>query len=93
MEVKQATTQKEIEAIIDLRDKILRKPWDQPRETATDEERLHPLPYGKLRQRVLSAIRRLRHQLQREICEAGYENHGRIAAGQADHGKGIRRRD
>lgn len=36
MNVKQATHKKEIEAIIDLRDKILRKPWDQPRETATD---------------------------------------------------------
>ena len=36
MKVKQATTKKEIETIIDLRDKILRKPWNQPRETATD---------------------------------------------------------
>ncbi|MBL7910588.1 MAG: GNAT family N-acetyltransferase [Bacteroidia bacterium] len=36
MNVKQASNNKEIEAIIDLRDKILRKPWDQPRETATD---------------------------------------------------------
>lgn len=36
MNVKQASNKKEIEAIIDLRDKILRKPWDQPRETATD---------------------------------------------------------
>lgn len=36
MNVKQASNKKEIVAIIDLRDKILRKPWDQPRETATD---------------------------------------------------------
>lgn len=36
MEVKQATTKKEVEAIIELRYKILRKPWDQPKETATD---------------------------------------------------------
>ncbi len=36
MEVKQASNKKEIEAIIDLRDKILRKPWDQTRDTATD---------------------------------------------------------
>ena len=36
LEVKQAVTKKQIEAIIDLRDKILRKPWNQPRETATD---------------------------------------------------------
>jgi N-acetylglutamate synthase-like GNAT family acetyltransferase len=35
-EVKLAGTPQEIEAIIDLRDKILRKPWNQPRETATD---------------------------------------------------------
>ena len=34
--VKQAKTKQEVDAIIDLRDKILRKPWDQPRETATD---------------------------------------------------------
>ncbi|MDO8999436.1 MAG: GNAT family N-acetyltransferase [Bacteroidota bacterium] len=36
LEVKQASTAKEIEAIIDLRDKILRQPWGQPKETATD---------------------------------------------------------
>lgn len=36
MEVKLATTKQEVEAIIDLRYKILRKPWDQPKETATD---------------------------------------------------------
>lgn len=36
MDVKQATTQQEIEAIIDLRYKILRQPWDQPRDTGTD---------------------------------------------------------
>lgn len=34
--VKQAKTKQEVDAIIDLRDKILRKPWDQPRDTATD---------------------------------------------------------
>ena len=36
MEVKQAVTKQEVEAIIELRYKILRKPWDQPKETATD---------------------------------------------------------
>ncbi len=36
MEVKQAITKQEVEAIIELRYKILRKPWDQPKETATD---------------------------------------------------------
>ncbi|MBA3682962.1 MAG: GNAT family N-acetyltransferase [Bacteroidetes bacterium] len=36
MEVKQATGKKEVEAMIDLRYKILRRPWDQPKETATD---------------------------------------------------------
>lgn len=36
MEVKQAKTKQEVEAIIDLRYKILRQPWDQPRETGTD---------------------------------------------------------
>lgn len=36
MQVKLAQTLQEREAIIDLRDKILRKPWNQPRETATD---------------------------------------------------------
>lgn len=36
MEVKEAHTPAELEAIIDLRDKVLRKPWNQPRETATD---------------------------------------------------------
>jgi N-acetylglutamate synthase-like GNAT family acetyltransferase len=36
MNVKRASNKKEIEAIIDLRDKVLRKPWNQPRETATD---------------------------------------------------------
>ena len=35
-EVKQANTKQEVEAIIDLRDKILRQPWGQPKETATD---------------------------------------------------------
>ncbi|MDP1802029.1 MAG: GNAT family N-acetyltransferase [Bacteroidota bacterium] len=36
MNVKQASNKKEIEAIIDLRYKILRQPWDQPRDTGTD---------------------------------------------------------
>src|SRR4051812_31647068 len=36
MEVKQAKTKPEVEAIIDLRYKILRQPWDQPRNTGTD---------------------------------------------------------
>lgn len=36
MEIKQAITKQEVEAIIDLRYKILRKPWDQLKETATD---------------------------------------------------------
>ncbi|MBL7921074.1 MAG: GNAT family N-acetyltransferase [Bacteroidia bacterium] len=36
MEVKQANTKQEVEAIIDLRYKILRQPWDQPRDTGTD---------------------------------------------------------
>lgn len=34
--VKVANTQNEINAIIDLRYDILRKPWNQPKETATD---------------------------------------------------------
>lgn len=34
--VKKAHTPGEIEAIIDLRCKILRDPWQQPRDTATD---------------------------------------------------------
>ena len=37
MEVKFAKTDHEIERIIDLRYKILRQPWHQPIETATDE--------------------------------------------------------
>ncbi len=36
MEVKEAKTKQEVEAIIDLRYKILRQPWDQPRGTGTD---------------------------------------------------------
>ncbi len=36
MKVEQAKTKQEIEAIIDLRYKILRQPWDQPRDTGTD---------------------------------------------------------
>ncbi len=36
MEVKQAKTKQEVEAIIDLRYKILRQPWNQPRDTGTD---------------------------------------------------------
>jgi len=36
MEVKQASSNNEVEKIIDLRDKILRQPWGQPKETATD---------------------------------------------------------
>ena len=36
MEVKQANGNSEVEKIIDLRDKILRQPWGQPKETATD---------------------------------------------------------
>jgi len=36
MEVKQANGNIEVEKIIDLRDKILRRPWGQPKETATD---------------------------------------------------------
>ncbi len=36
MEVKEAKTKQEVEAIIDLRYKILRQPWDQPRDTGTD---------------------------------------------------------
>jgi len=36
MNVKQAASDKEIEQIIDLRDRILRQPWGQPKETATD---------------------------------------------------------
>ncbi len=43
MNVKQASNNKEIEAIIDLRNKILRKPWDQPRETATDTLEEHSI--------------------------------------------------
>jgi N-acetylglutamate synthase-like GNAT family acetyltransferase len=35
--VKLCSTAEKLEAIIDLRDKILRQPWSQPRETATDE--------------------------------------------------------
>ena len=35
-EVKQANTNQEVDAIINLRDKILRQPWGQPKETATD---------------------------------------------------------
>lgn len=35
--VKLCSTAEELKAIIDLRDKILRQPWSQPRETATDE--------------------------------------------------------
>jgi N-acetylglutamate synthase-like GNAT family acetyltransferase len=35
--VKLCSTAEELEAIIDLRVKILRRPWSQPRETATDE--------------------------------------------------------
>jgi N-acetylglutamate synthase-like GNAT family acetyltransferase len=35
--VKIASTPNEINAIIDLRDKILRQPWLQPRDTASDE--------------------------------------------------------
>lgn len=35
-DVKQANTKQEVDAIIDLRDKILRQPWGQPKETATD---------------------------------------------------------
>ncbi|MEI8136363.1 MAG: GNAT family N-acetyltransferase [Bacteroidota bacterium] len=35
-EVKQANTKQEVDAIINLRDKILRQPWGQPKETATD---------------------------------------------------------
>ncbi|MBI2721147.1 MAG: GNAT family N-acetyltransferase [Bacteroidetes bacterium] len=34
--VKQSATKKEFEAILQLRDEILRKPWNQPVETATD---------------------------------------------------------
>ena len=34
--VQLASTQTQIDAIIDLRYTILRKPWDQPKETATD---------------------------------------------------------
>jgi len=36
MEVKHAITKQEVEAIIDLRYKILRQPWHQPRDTGTD---------------------------------------------------------
>lgn len=36
MEVKQASSNNEVEKIINLRDKILRQPWGQPKETATD---------------------------------------------------------
>jgi N-acetylglutamate synthase-like GNAT family acetyltransferase len=36
-EVKQAHSQKELEGILDLRYEVLRKPWDQPASTATDE--------------------------------------------------------
>lgn len=36
MKIKQAKSKAEIEAIIDFRDKILRQPWGQQRETATD---------------------------------------------------------
>lgn len=35
--VKESTTTKELEGIISLRDKILRQPWDQKAETATDD--------------------------------------------------------
>lgn len=35
-EVKQAQTTAEVEAIINLRYEILRKPWDQPKDTASD---------------------------------------------------------
>jgi N-acetylglutamate synthase-like GNAT family acetyltransferase len=35
-EVKQANTKQEVDTIINLRDKILRQPWGQPKETATD---------------------------------------------------------
>lgn len=36
MKVQFANTKAEIEKIIDLRYEILRKPWDQPKDTATD---------------------------------------------------------
>ncbi len=36
MKVQFAQTKSEIEKIIDLRYEILRKPWDQPKDTATD---------------------------------------------------------
>jgi predicted GNAT family N-acyltransferase len=36
-EVKEAQSSAELEAIIRLRNEILRKPWDQPLETATDD--------------------------------------------------------
>lgn len=35
--VKISSTQKELDGIIDLRYNVLRKPWNQPKETATDE--------------------------------------------------------
>lgn len=34
--VKESKSKKELEAILKLRDEILRKPWNQPAETATD---------------------------------------------------------
>lgn len=36
-EVKQACTEAELNAILTLRYEVLRKPWDQPASTATDE--------------------------------------------------------
>lgn len=36
-EVKEASSQKDLDAILKLRYEILRKPWNQPAETATDD--------------------------------------------------------
>jgi len=41
MVVKFANTKNEIERIIDLRYKILRQPWNQPKDTATDGNELN----------------------------------------------------
>lgn len=60
MKIEQATCQAEIEAIIDFRDKILRQPWGQPRETATDNLEASSInAYIKNEQGIIVACGRL----------------------------------
>lgn len=80
---KTTTDPEMIEAIINLRYEILRKPWDKPKETATDDQEYHSVnAYVEENGRII-ACGRLQHNGQ-GIGQIRY-----MAVGDGFRGKGL----